>query len=780
MLTQNSIKLSTDQLRERLFNLLKKKKVDYNEVLFLSTELAKQDPDFVRFSVDAGIINRLGRELVARQETAVAELIKNAYDAEAKQVDLIFYSTQKSGGKLEVDDDGLGMTREQLIEGFMRISSAEKVNEPVSPNYKRRRAGRKGIGRFAVQRLGEKLQITTQTLDAEAALRIDIDWRKFETGTDLINIVSRIEEIPKLKEQGTTLIIEKLREPWDESAIRQVYQYISGLIQPFPLSKRNIQKGNHPGFKAVLYQSINNDLQLIADEQTEIFEHALAEIEGYVDKTGRGFWSISSKRFEIDEQLLPIGPNRQNPVLPYKELRSIDFKAYYFIYNAGLIPRSLNKTIQEIARTKGGIRVYRNGFRVRPYGEQDDDWLGLDESTRFRQILPPHANNNFFGFVEIIDPEGKRFDETASRERLLENDAFRELQDFISSVLKAGVLRIAEARGKKLTSSQRDYQKEANPAERLKDAAAKLSKAISVAQAAAREKDSSVNIEEYEDLLKTAEEVVGDLRVVARVQEAMLEERGMLRVLASLGLVIGEFTHEIKQTIGASSLGAKYLASTLKRGTQELRTAQDLKFNIERFKSYTSYFDRAIAVNTSRELEPQRLTLVVKRFADTIRPAASAAGIKIEEPKYTGASIFTRPMHSSEWASILFNLYSNARKAIDRAGVTGKILLRVGLEGDNTYIEFADNGDGIPPENEGRIFDAFFTTSRPAGRESTEEDEMQGSGLGLKIVRDIVLSYEGDIYLVTPPAKYSTCFRIEIPAASEEELNEHGYNLHLP
>src|ERR1041385_8847394 len=167
-------KLKTELLREA-----GKKVVDFGKVILLSAELAKHDPNFVRFSVDAGIISRLGQELVARQETALGELIKNAYDADALEVDLTFENAEKAGGRLEIIDNGLGMDRNQLIDGFMRLSSTEKLREPISPRYKRRRAGRKGIGRFAVERLGRRVQIITQKKEADKAYKVAIDWADF-------------------------------------------------------------------------------------------------------------------------------------------------------------------------------------------------------------------------------------------------------------------------------------------------------------------------------------------------------------------------------------------------------------------------------------------------------------------------------------------------------------------------------------------------------------------------------------------------------------------------
>jgi signal transduction histidine kinase len=774
-------KLKTELLREA-----GKKVVDFGKVILLSTELAKHDPNFVRFSVDAGIISRLGQELVARQETALGELIKNAYDADALEVDLTFENAEKAGGRLEIIDNGLGMDRNQLIDGFMRLSSTEKLREPISPRYKRRRAGRKGIGRFAVERLGRRVQIITQKKEADKAYKVAIDWADFGLGKELATIANRIQEIPKRREEGTTLIIENLREEWPDDAIKEVYRYVAELTQPFTLRDKRRGKKLHAtatkfasepetDFKVVLKSKTKNEITVIADEQTEILSNALAVIEGYVDHEGFGYWSVVSEKLGINEPILSIGREQDDNKSPFLNLRDIDFRAYYFIQNV-LLPRQLKPVIHKLLADRGGIHLYRNGFRVRPYGEADNDWLGLDASYRARVFLPPHANNNFFGFVEIIDPDGRQFNETSGRERIVENKSFEELTEFVSRVVKAAAQRVAAVRGKKIFAGQKNWDKK-NPAEKIRNAALNLSRALEDARATKGSKKADPS---FDGLLEAAEETVSRLRLVAKEQEELLQEIGMLRVLASLGLIIGEFTHEVTVTLGAAELTAKSLAISLKRGTKQQKDAEDLRFNVSRFRTYASYFDDAVADNVSRELYPENLRVVVKRFIDTVRPAASAVGIKTEPPIFDGASLTTRPMHSSELASILFNLYSNAHKAIVRAGVQGKILLRAGHEGANLYLDFADNGDGVPSENVELIFRAFFTTSSPPRRRSRDEQEFRGTGLGLKIVKDIVEGYDGAISLIEPPKTYSTCFRIIIPAATEEQLREYGYKISLP
>lgn len=312
---------SAESIGEQLREVLERHPIDINEVLRLSNMLSEGDDRYVRFSVDAGVIDRLGRELVSKPETAVAELIKNAYDADASTVDLSFENTDKPGGRLTISDDGLGMTRTQLVSGFMRLSSMDKVREPLSPRLKRRRAGRKGIGRFAVQRLGEQLEIITQTLDSPTALRVVVDWSRFTGGTDLNRVASRIEEVQKQRPEGTTLCINGLREAWSEAALRRVYRIISELIQPVTLRDQRYNSAKStPGetvtsigtattsasdFQISLRRG-DGEKETVVDEMSEVLQHALAVIEGFVDNEGHGYWSCKSDKLDLDEKFCPL------------------------------------------------------------------------------------------------------------------------------------------------------------------------------------------------------------------------------------------------------------------------------------------------------------------------------------------------------------------------------------------------------------------------------------------------------------------------------------------
>lgn len=724
----------------------------------------------VGFTVDAGLIQRLGYELVGRAETAVSELIKNAYDADATVVDVDFIDSYQKGGTLVISDNGIGMTEDQLINGFMRISSADKIHNPVSERFKRTKAGRKGIGRFATQRLGTRLIIVTQTLEASHATKIVIEWSKYEIDIELSSIKFPIIYVEKEKEEGTTLIIEGLTERWTDTSIKRVYRYVLDLLQPEYLTPNSTSNLNsfpnsreYQKFKVRFHQTLNGEKITIAGKADDITKKALVYIEGYVDKSKCHYTIVSNKLKNSiqDKDYFPLPTNFVN-------IRGVHFKVYYFIYEPQYYNDIITKTelndISKLAKKEGGIKLYRNGFRVLPYGEEGNDWLGLDKryTGASGKTNIPWGNTNFFGFVQITDTEGYLFEETASREGLIENKALEDTTEFVKKILEIARKRISS----EIFKIRKDEKEESPFDSKIDVLEEKITKQLTLLE-------TIVSAPEKEKVLELKSKINEGFSVLKQQNQNLLDEMSMLRILAGIGLAIGVFTHEMRGLIGS----VRGIISPIYNNIQDAKTKElleELDASIANLVEYNASFERIISQNTRRDLKPISIIDTINAFCKSIQRDATKRGIEIKNEYFNHKSLVTLPMHESEWHTILLNLYTNARKAIKRANHKGEIYIVAGTYEGRIYVEFMDNGDGIKEEYRERIFDTFFTTSVPTSVGSIYDD-LVGSGLGLKIIKDIIVSYRGDIFVDEPEAGYKTCFRIEINSATEQQLEEYGY-----
>lgn len=755
-----------ERLKAELTAELANDVTNFETILRLSGEISKLEPNVVRFSTDAAMVRRLGRELVAKQETALGELVKNAYDADATFCTVTL--TGSGGTEFEIADDGNGMTRDDLIDGFMRLASDSKVRNPKSPVFNRSRAGKKGIGRFATERLGRHLTIVTQTTGEANGWTVTIDWDAFHQGNDLGMIANHIAPCPKERKQGTRLIIKGLRDDWTDADLKRVYRYLATLLEPMYEEAENRRHPDDAGFSVRLTRA-GADLaeEQVASIDTEILSQALAVIEAKVDDKGNAAWSLTCKRLELEIKDQPIGLDR-NVFTPLFHARNVRLKAWYFIKSREFLGHSTG-FIRNVLDEHGGIRLYRNGYRVPPYGEKHDDWLNLDFKNT--KIYAPFSTKTFLGFVAVDDPDGVRFEETSSREGLIDSAALEEVRDLSYSVLVSAVGRIEAKRGLGRKPIQKDPESGNRAAMEAEAAAADIEQIVTeIEQGGGSELDETKR-QQLSAAVGQLGSAVRATAAAARERDVILEELSMMRILASMGLTIAEFTHDFSALAETMELNLDALEGAAgARGEEFEAVLTRYRSQFRQVRAYTAHFGNMTTSNASRELQPVDLYDFARQFADDLAVMFSRRGLELVVERPAEYELETAKMHPSEWSSILLNLLTNAIKATSRAGRQGRFMIQIGRLDEKVYLDFSDNGDGIPEENRGQIFNAFFTTSGAAPVRASEAAQALGTGLGLKIVSDIVSAAGGYAEVLdVSPQGYSTTIRVAVMAREDYE-----------
>lgn len=753
--------MNAEKIKAAIEKELKKPAPDWQLIEQLSRARVDSDPDNVRFTVDAGHIQRLGAELVGKQDTALSELIKNAFDADATKVELTFSNYSRPGGRLIIQDNGMGMQEEIIRSSWMRISTMSKVDQPLSPIYRRIRAGRKGIGRFSVQRLGKRLELETRPKGVAYGFRVTFSWdEEFRAGRDLNEVFSQIERFEKPTDDcGTILRIIDLRDGWSEAVLAKVWRSVLLLQPPFPIARtKPVGDGlpsEDPGF-AVVINGVSHDAKRSEYSiETSFLSQAIATITASIDEDGCATVRVVSPKSNLDDsqvfdkRFLVTGP--------------VSLNASYFIYSPETLSGMNQKTAAELGRRFGGIRIYRNGFRVLPYGEPADDWLELDIDVSRRHLLVPANNRSLFGHVELETDANPLFEETSSREGLLENEAYLELKEFVRDAVEWAVKRVAFVRNRKQDAWQRGFISEPRrPSEYLRSVREKIG--ISPT--------SSSDAAQTDRLLANAEAIATEFeqRVEER-QAASLEYEEMLRLLASLGLSISVFGHEVKGARDALRARLDLLQDAIstiedeRSKTDIERQFEELKLGTDRMFDIGGYISSLMSTTESRQLRSLSVSGALQRFTDQFNEYMKRQKIAFEvdvEP----ISLRTAPMHGSELDSVLLNFLTNSIKSMRNARVKDRrVRMDARPDGRFVVIGFEDSGPGIASSDRERVFDAFFTTTMAA-----DDDGLAGpgTGLGLKIVSDIASSYGGAVSVEDASPGYGCRFEFRVLALGDD------------
>lgn len=724
------------------------------------------------FSTDAAIIGRLGQELVAKQETALVELVKNAFDADSTEVTVTLVS-DPSDRHISIIDNGSGMSRTELVDGFLRLASSLKARAPRSPKFRRRRAGKKGIGRFAAQRLGRSVELTTRTEEEELGRRLIVNWDEFASGRALEDVpVDLVERVAS--PVGTSMVIRGLRDPWSDAQIRRCWRGVVALQQPFPVAPVLHKPESDPGFTVSFLRghAALSGGRVVANINSEILNHLHAVFEMRVSEAGQAEWRISKNKFGATQDWTPIHHDAKQGSERYEHLKSIYLKAYYFILDAEYFSPTVYTRLRDVLSSEGGIRLYRNGFRVIPYGDPHDDWLRLDEAYGKRSLLAPISNKNFFGLIEIGDEAEEDFEEHTSREGLIETPAFLELRDLASSVLITAATRIAEDRGRK-TRAGRARLRPPAPTSSLSDVKRAIN-AVMAEAGAALTPEKQNELREAAKTVDRAEQALNQQMLeVEEAAKSLADEAAMLRLLATLGMVTAEFNHETGMTFEAfrADFAAVFEAAIQSNiNSKFIEQADRARTMLERLDALTSYLNSLSGSRATRDVSPQSVSLVLEDFERGIRAQADSHEVELSVETPAFDPLFSAPIHRAELASVLLNLYTNSLKAMVRAGGERRVTVSAARSEDSSIrILFSDTGDGVPTNVCDRIFDAFYTTQSAPSSGAPEVDHVSGTGLGLWIVKQIVESVNGVVRLVDPNPGFVTTFEVVLPAEDEGE-----------
>ncbi len=761
-------------IKAKLQQELAKKDPDYEAISILTSKLLDENEDAVRFSVDAFHINRLGLELVGKQETALSELIKNSYDADARLVSIEFRNHDEAGGQLVIQDDGVGMDALTIKSSWMRLSTDAKIKSPISTRYGRKRAGKKGIGRFAVQRLGKELILETEIKGEKTGIRVRFDWdQKFKSGTDIGTIWNEIEYYKKEeKSHGTRLIINTLRDKWKENVIERVWKSVLLLQPPHKIATSKNKKTYEgkkyradPGFRVIINGITSEEQENKFSIKNSFLNQSAAIITGTIDDKGRAKFRVVSKKLNLDET------HKSDNI--YSLAGKTKLQTSYFIYSPELMTGISVKAAAEMGHKYGGMRVYRDGFRVLPYGEQQDDWLLLAYDTGRRNLLVPANNQNFFGHLEVNEEDNPLLNETSSREGFIENEAFFELRDFSRECLEWAALKVAWARDRKQTASQKGFKSKKRKEKKttVQEIIEDLDKQLSFFSDRGQDKKSHEAFKEVKEAFEDVKEkIITFGKEKEDEKEESLKYESMLRILASLGISLSIFSHEIK---GAFD-GVHTNIALLRKAIPDIKPndiqkkigerSTNVSKLIDKVFDLGGYISKLISRTNSRALKNVSLTNVIDGFSNQFGDYMQNYGIKFSV-KVDPPGLRTCKIHRSEIDSVLFNFLTNAIKSLEASKQKErKINIEAYEEKGDVVLKFEDNGGGVDVGIQDKIFDAFFTTA------DQNKDEIAGigTGLGLKIVSDIASSYGGNVRLAKATKNYNCCFEFRIPSSTKK------------
>ncbi len=797
----------------------------------------------VHFKVSARAGKLFGRENFSNPEGAIIELVKNSYDADAKNC-LVFFdiptkTVKDSDGKelevpikeksvLYIIDNGEGMTKEVIEDHWMQIGTGNKEKEYISDDQ-RTKTGAKGIGRFALDRLGFETEMWTLSKHAKNKMGSfwKMDWNQFDESEKIISqIEAELDPIDiDLKEKissltnnnklvannikdlnfdrGTIIKISNLKDDWFKQDTSSVFKSLEALIPPkelnipFEVFFKHFQQPKDFGKVETAFfndfdyklkakynaETLNVDFEITRNEiDIKLLKKNYPNV--YKTKTPPyDLKTLENKTFSysksIDKILKWKITDSSKKLL--QDVGSFDLTFYYLKYSNSLKEGYPYKSVVASERKAtldrfGGVKIYRDSFRVRPYGDPTNDWLKL--GARVAQS-PAGAGQRIgdwrvrpeqtAGIITISRKNNPLLLDKSDRGALQENDAFETFQDIIKGCIHEFELDrtkmlnplylVIEERKKQEKESEIQRRAEVL-AKKIIEERRKVEESIYGKSTKAdlfNEKREEEEKKTYEDAFKDTFKAIEEERIELENQEIV-----QVRSLASLGLVVSSFAHELKD-VRDDAIEVKRLEEIfhsiipdeLKKQIEYEDGKDILELLNENSGKIIHWVDYALTA-----IKKDKRTRGSFKFSGFLK-SLEISWSKIFKKKDIILNIVDNTEDESyefrafemDMSTIFANLINNSIDSFNNLNEIQERVIEININiiNEDIQILYSDNGVGLDPvfEDKDEIFLAFKTSKRDKDRNEI------GTGLGMYLVKSVVDDNNGNIDILEPEKGFS-------------------------
>ncbi len=751
---------------------------DYRTILKLASDLSKKDTSFQRFFIDAKTLIHLGRDSIKDHTTALIELVKNSYDADARKVNIEIFCSN-GGDLIRIADNGFGMTKDQLLNNWLRIGFSGKRVAKVS-SLGRRKTGEKGIGRISADRLGAELELISKSSEGIVGLRVN--WDDFDIeGKDVFDIDIELiyPEFIKIPDDedgpsktGTEIKITGLRQPWTKSNIEGLYQELASLTPPFD----QVQD-----FKIDLANDIAPEFSRPIN--SKYYQAAEIDVSAVFDGSDEVFYSIKDKYNEVEVvKTIKLSQYYTNIGLDTNEILKcgpLEVRLLFFLREQSSVVGTDFRLgdLRDFLDTNAGVKIYRDNIAVKPYGfpkaQMGYDWLGLGEEKAKNPAGIGRGSeftvspNQLVGAVFIKRDENTALTDSAAREGLVESEGFFDMKEFVYATKRlleshrASIYPIIE-RAKK----ERQKVPAHKEAEKIKDQLSSVKNELKTIRAEIENDAENVKpITFLQPITRTISKVENITEEVDETITELLNWQRVLNGLATIGISSAVFGHETEGSItqfqGSTSTAIKLIKAEPIRKEKAINELEKALRSSKKVAAWGAY----ALTRVQKEKRRARNVQVFKAAEGVVKELKSAFEASSIQLSIKGENLYSKT-YQMDIETILVNLLTNAYTAAGAKAGDRKVIVKVFREdfsgNPGYYISVGDTGPGIADEFKSRIFDPLFSTKRVG----THESKSVGTGLGLTIVKSIVEELEGKLTFSVDPDLKGANFKIWLPKKS--------------